>query len=443
MEYALTQDQQTFFDLVINTRKNYLLTGPPGTGKSVLARAFKEYAEKNSFTFHFAAPTGLAALNIGGHAKTLHRLFRLPVSEGIIEPDFNKWSANMDVINNVRYNIRTLFIDEISMVRADMFDFLDRFMRFCKQKQEPFGGVQIICIGDFYQLPPVTKWQDSAKLKEHGWASPFIFSSRVFQSCFETYELTEVLRQKGDPKFIKILTHARTGDITATDLKMLNKQVRKCTDVRIRLAGTNPQAQEINEAFLRSIDSPAKTYTAAKWGEWPADPCELNLNLKVGAQVMVKKNGADRHPDHEGKFESSIVNGTLGVVTEMGEEESGSEKIPFVKIVTKEGVSATIYQQTFQLKAKTKRNDKWEEVVVAEFTQVPLVLAWAMSIHKSQGQTFDTVHIDAEKIFSAGQLYVAISRSRTLAGITFEAPLTADKFYANKHVQKFYEQIPV
>ncbi len=442
MEFPLSKEQKKAFDLIESSMANVLLQGKPGVGKSVLIRALMSEGNKS---YVLAAPTGLAALNIGG--RTLHSLFRLPVSDGIIAPDFNRFTMDDKVLNMIKYNIKHLIIDEVSMVRADMFDFIDRLMRYAKGYQAlPFGGAQLIIVGDFYQLPPVVKGYEQQQLREAGYSSPFVFSSQVFQNNFKVVELKEVHRQKGDPKFLEILDGARTGDVTPKHMATLNKQVvAKVSDLRIRLAGTNKQAEEINMQFLRTLPPPEQRYVATKFGEWPALPAEEVLTLKVGAQIMVKQNAADRPPNFEGKFESTIVNGTLGKVVEMLEEGAeddfmGEEvaKPARVIIELENGERVTIYRQRWERKIKEKVGNQWEERVVASFEQIPLALAWAISMHKSQGQSFDKVHIDASKIFADGQLYVAISRCRTLKGMSLASPVNTRKFRANSDVTEFF-----
>ncbi len=440
MEFKLKKEQQKAFEAVESSNDNFLIQGKPGVGKSVLIRALMELGNK---TYVLAAPTGLAALNIGG--RTLHSLFRLPVSGGIIEHDFNNFTMDDKVINMIRYNIKHLIIDEVSMVRSDMFDFIDRLMRFAKGYDKPFGGAQLIIVGDFYQLPPVVVGYEAKQLKDAGFESPFVFSSRVFNGNFKVIELQEVHRQKGDPKFLEILDSARTGEVTPKQAAVLNKQVStSISDLRIRLSGTNKQAEEINGGFLRGIAGEAQTFRAVKFGEWPALPAEEVLNLKIGAQIMVKQNAADRPPNFEGKFESTIVNGTLGKVVEIEvketpKDDNGATKPPHVKIEIDGGEIVTIYSQRWERKIKERVGDKWEERVVSSFEQIPLALAWAISIHKSQGQSFEKVHIDASKIFAPGQLYVALSRCRSLKGLSLASPINTRKFWANSDVLEFFE----
>lgn len=445
MEFKLTRSQQSCFDAVEQTNDNILIHGKPGVGKSVLIKALTEDGRKS---YTLSAPTGLAALNIGG--RTLHSIFRLPVSHGILDHTFNNFPIDDRVINFIRYQIKHLIIDEVSMVRADMFDYIDRLMRHAKQQPDkPFGGAQVIVIGDFYQLPPVVVRDEVPQLRNAGFSSPFIFSSRVFQGSFKVLTLDEVLRQKGDPEFIDILNSARTGAVFPKQMKVLNEHVGLPDDIRIKLTATNKQADEINARELAKIPGEVTTFQAHKFGEWPANPTEELLNLKVGAQVMVKMNGADRPDGFKGDFASKVVNGTLGKVVSLngdrhpdedtGEFDGDTDNVQKVTIELENGEHVTIYRKRWERKIKEKVGDQWDERVVASFEQIPLALAWAISIHKSQGQSFDKCHIDASKIFAPGQLYVALSRVRSLAGLSLEGPVTTSKFWANRDVMQFFE----
>lgn len=428
MEFKLTDNQQQIFDLVESSNDNICILGKPGVGKSVLINHLVANGRK---TYTLAAPTGLAALNIMG--RTLHSLFMLPVSHGIIHPDFNNFTVNENAEKQIKFNLKHLIIDEVSMVRADMMDYIDRLLKYIKGNDKPFGGAQLILVGDFYQLAPVVVKEEKTQLAVYGYDSPFVFSSTCFKG-FQIAQLSEVLRQKGDNDFIKILDRARVGILDDFRLSQLNKRVMKADDLRIRLTGTNAQAMEINNVFLNAIRERPQIYTSVKYGDWPALPAEEVISLKIGCQVMVKKNGADR-PDNDRTpdFVSKVVNGSLGVVIAMEQER--------VQIRLENGEEVWIYSKSWERKVKVQENGEWSERVVASYRQIPLTLSWAISIHKSQGQSFDKVHIDANKIFVAGQLYVALSRCRSLAGLTLERPLKSSNFWTDKQVSKFYSTI--
>lgn len=426
MEFQLSPEQQKACDLIESTADNICLLGKPGVGKSVLIRALVENGNK---TYTLAAPTGLAALNIGG--KTLHSLFFLPTSRGIIAPDYNNFTSNDSVINNLKYNVKHLIIDEISMVRVDTFDYIDRMLKAIKGNEKPFGGVQIIIVGDFYQLPPIAMGNEANELKKIGYKSTFVFSSFVFPA-FKIIHLNKVLRQKGDPKFLKLLDKARQSEVLGSDLLTFNKRVKPVEDLRIRLCATNAQSLEINNYFLNSLEGNTTAFESVKTGNWPALPVEEKVFLKVGAQVIVKKNGADVDKPDE-NYVSKVVNGTLGIVHSIEDTK--------VMVKLQSGDIVRIFPKQWDLKVKTYRDGRWEEIVVATFNQIPLALAWAISIHKSQGQSFDSVHIDARRVFADGQLYVALSRCRTLDGITLEHPLKPSSFTTNREVVKFFNSL--
>lgn len=425
--FKLTKDQAKKFKTIETTDSNYLVMGKPGVGKSVLIRSLISDGTK---PYSIAAPTGLAALNVDG--RTLHSMFRLPVSEGIVERDYTQYPDDERTVNALQYGLKALIIDEISMVRADMLDYIDRLLQFVKGNNKPFGGIQVIAVGDFFQLPPIVKGPEKVQLQRAGYPSPFAFSADVFKS-FKILELTEVLRQVGDPTFIKILDGARMGSVSPLELNLLNERVHAAPELAIQLTATNKLADLMNQSSLERLPDPSIRFTAIKTGEWVADPCDANLVLKVGAHVMVKKNGADRDPKKivkpgDEKFESKVVNGTLGIVTKIQEDK--------VQLDDKHW----IYRQQFDRKIKRRNPDtnKWEEVVVATFNQMPLSLAWAVSMHKSQGQSFDKVIVDPSAVFAPGQLYVALSRCRSLAGLTLTRKVTASQFMTDRSVLNFY-----
>lgn len=438
----LTKSQQRVFDLAETTSNNLMILGKPGVGKSVTIRNMVENGRKY---YSLAAPTGIAAINIQG--KTLHSLFGIPTSEGIIDPTYNVYNLTDKAEANLKYHVKHLIIDEISMVRADIFDYINRVLKYVKGNDLPFGGIQLICVGDFCQLPPVAKTLDMWQLKQAGYESPFMFHSYAYaEANFTPVMLNEVLRQKGDPEFIKLLDAAREGDVKPSSLRVLNQQVGFVDDLRIKLCGTNPQADAVNKAELAKIKEPGELYTAREFGEWPQVPIDRQLTLKKGAQVMVKMNGADRHPNQTGEFHSKVVNGTIGKVLSFHSGKrlnSAGDEVVFkcVEIEMENGQQATIYNQRWERKVKKQENGQWTEQVVASYDQMPLCLAWAISIHKSQGQTFDRCHIDATKIFAAGQMYVALSRCRSIAGISLSEAIEAKHFWTDVHVKRFFNSI--
>lgn len=432
-DFPLTHEQQSIFDLIENTDGNVLIHGKPGVGKSVLIRALRETGSKH---YALAAPTGLAALNIGG--KTLHSLFGIAPSEGAFAPDFNNFTKNQSVHENIYHQCTHLIIDEVSMVRADMLDYIDRELQFIKGSDLPFGGIQLIVVGDFFQLPPVTKPRDKKELKEYGYESEFAFDAHSFKD-FKLASLNTVMRQS-DKAFLDVLHAARTGDLKPKHLVLLNKQVGRCDDFRIQLAAINSQADMINAKQLSLLKTEEQTYSAFQSGRWPAVPVEPQLRLKVGAQIMIKKNNSDKVPSINGVKSSpasgKIVNGTIGKIVELPTAEHD-----YMVVEIEDGTTHNIYRQRWELHEKYKQDGKWLTKTIASYEQLPFQLAWAISMHKSQGQSFDKVHIDSQRLFAAGQMYVALSRCRSLEGVSLQRQITADDFWADKNVLRFNNTI--
>lgn len=438
MEFKLTKNQQAAYNLVHDTNYNVAIIGKPGVGKSVLINALRKASQEKVYVL--GAPTGLAALNIKG--RTIHSIFRIPISQGIIHPSYDKYPTDSKVVNMIKHYVNHLVIDEISMVRADIFDYIDRCLQYCKGNNLPFGGAQVIIVGDFFQLPPIVKTDEKIQLREAGYNSEFTFDSFAFKrGDFKIVLLEEVLRQKGDPTFIEILHRARTGHPTGSDLRTLNKLVGLPKDLRIKLASRNQDADDTNKSEMKKLPEPDFHFTAQKFGHWDALPVEEDLVLRKGAQVMVKKNGADKPDDFRGEFHSKVVNGTLAIVEEIIPSAAEADEGEKVKIKLENGEIITIYRKRWERKIKEKVGDKWEERVIASYEQLPLVPAWSISIHKSQGQTFDKVHINANRIFAPGQLYVALSRCKSLQGLSFEQPLYPRQFFANLTVVDFHNEL--
>lgn len=426
MEFTLTKKQQAIYDAIEGSEDNFLLLGKPGVGKSVLINTLLEKGKKN---YAVAAPTGLAAINVNG--KTLHSLFKIPVFENGIIPLNINLPSHRDLAG--LYRVQHLIIDEISMVRADLLDYIDRVLKHFRNNDKPFGGIQLIMVGDFCQLPPVCRAEDKKELKAADYQSEFAFSAHSFQlEDFKIFELTEVLRQKGDLYFMEILNGARFGTLTRKMINDLNALVGVAKPLTITLAATNKQADEINSNELSRLPSPAVRYEYELSGEWPEQlwPLSGTIILKVGAQVLVRKNGADRPADHEGDFASKLVNGHLGVIKAIEKDY----------ILLEDGNK--VYKQTFQRTRKAEQPDgTWKNEVWASFTQMPLIPAWSISMHKSQGQSFERVNIDPSKVFAAGQLYVALSRARSMSGMTLLSPVELRKFTVNPMVKLFYESL--
>jgi hypothetical protein len=421
------------------TKQAIFLTGKAGTGKTTFLKSLKEHTRKNLIV---AAPTGVAAINAGG--VTLHSLFQLPFTPFL--PEVSGWRGSGDashdknsLLAKIKYNrerigiireLELLVIDEISMVRADVLDAIDCILRSVRRKhEEPFGGVQMLFIGDLYQLPPVAKPEEWELLAPY-YNSPFFFESKALQqhNCV-CIALTKIYRQT-DNAFIDLLNAIRNNEVTVDTLTTLNQ--RHALDVPsdiITLTSHNAQATTINTSKLAKLPANSKKYRAEIKGDFSmyAFPAEEELELKLGAQVMFIKN------DLSGK--KQYFNGKIGVVTSLGDEEievncpGDSEKI----IVKKE------VWENIKYKLDTTNNTLHEEPI-GSFTQWPLRLAWAITIHKSQGLTFTQVAIEGARSFVAGQLYVALSRCTTLDGIRLLSKIDQSALHTNASIISYMQQ---
>jgi ATP-dependent DNA helicase PIF1 len=398
----ITDEFAHAFDILEKTRNNIFLTGKAGTGKSTFLQYFRETTKKN---IAIVAPTGVAALNV--NAQTIHSLFRF--APRFINPD------------EIRTDKRALFrqlelliIDEISMVRADIFDAIDVFLKKARRNNKPFGGVQICAIGDLFQLPPVVS-NDEQEFFQQYYDSPYFFAAKIFaESYFTKIEFQKVHRQS-DTKFINILNAIRSGECSEHNLNELNQKLHTSNHLaagELVLTATNAIADNINQANLRNLTGNAKTYSGEINGNFGLKdirlPAAENLVLKCGAQVMFVRN------DAEGKW----VNGTIGVVEELSDD--------IIKVRTESGVHE-VEQKKWQTISYefSEEEQKIVEKVLGSYKQFPLMLAWAVTIHKSQGKTLEKVIIDLGRgAFAPGQLYVALSRCKTLEGITLKRPLS-------------------
>jgi hypothetical protein len=399
-------DFERALDLIEGSDQHVFVTGRAGTGKSTLLHLL---VEETARRVAVVAPTGLAAINVGG--QTIHSFFRLP-------PRFVDVRELRAMRNTgVMKAIDLLVIDEVSMVRADLMDGIDHTLRINRRRpDEPFGGVQLALFGDLWQLPPVVR---EPELKEYFAAAhggPWFFQAHAWQAAGgRSVELERIYRQQDDPGFVRILQQVRDGEPDDEVLELLNARVagRRVLDgpeSPIVLTGTNQAAARENSRRLAGLSGKLVNYAAEITGRFDpgAFPTEAELLLRVGARVMFLKN------DPEGRW----VNGSFGTVTALGDAgptvalADGSEHV--VKPTAWENIA---YQYDRPGKQITRE-------VVGSYKQLPLRLGWAITIHKSQGQTFDSVYIDlAGGAFSHGQVYVALSRCRTLAGLSLARPV--------------------
>ncbi len=411
--------------LIQNGAPFVFITGKAGTGKST----FIAQLRKQLSHYAIVAPTGVAALNVGG--QTIHSFFKFP-------PRPIELSSIRPLRNRVVYQaLRTLIIDEISMVRADLLDCIDVFLQ--RNGPKPgvkFGGVQIIAVGDLFQLPPVVATAEEQALIQHTYGSPFFFSAKCLEGyAFKTVEFSKVFRQTDDA-FVKILNQIREGGDLEMALRSLRQRVSAVPQDdqrRIVLCSTNATADLINYNKLSLLPGNTYRYTGAIFGEFRIDvnklPAPMTLELKEGAQVMFLKNNKDKQ----------WVNGTLGVVARC-EEGAVVVEIQTNNLPTRVRVVREKWE-TFEY-----RYDFYTNTIVAHeigrFEQIPLMPAWAVTIHKSQGKTFDRAHIDlGYGAFAEGQAYVALSRCRTLQGITLEREIDPSDVKVNRDVLDFYRRI--
>ncbi|MDY0932508.1 helix-turn-helix domain-containing protein [Chryseobacterium sp. CFBP8996] len=422
-----------FFDLIEYTSRSVFLTGKAGTGKTTFLNEFVKKTKKKHIV---VAPTGIAAINAGG--VTIHSMFGLPLRTFL--PTTDRIDSNLannilDLQQHFKYRkdklkllreVEVLIIDEVSMLRADVLDMMDFSLRFIRRNNQRFGGVQMLFIGDLYQLPPVVRDEHVLKMFYN---SPFFFDSLAIKDIpLLTIELTKVYRQT-DQGFLEILNAIRDGDVANIDFNHLNERYdpgfEAGEEPYVYLCSHNKMADDINQEKLKDIKVSPKSYEAKLFGEFKENqfPNEQFLELKIGAQVMFIRN------DITG--EKKYFNGKLGEISSLDENE--------VKVIL-EGSEReiTVKREVWEQKKYSLDTDKnIKEEVLGSFEQFPIKLAWAVTIHKSQGLTFDKVIIDAGKSFTAGQVYVALSRCRTLEGIVLKSKITPEVIFKDNRILKF------
>ncbi len=404
--------------------KNLFVTGRAGTGKSTLLRLFRQMTRKRVAVL---APTGIAALNVGG--QTIHSFFgfppRLLQSQDIRKKRSRKIYQKLDL----------LIIDEISMVRADMLDAIDLFLRKNREKPEPFGGVQIAFFGDLFQLPPVVADPIERQHLQMQYDFPYFFSAHVFQRSFPLlmWELQKVFRQE-NRQFLELLEDIRMNTAGAETLAALNRRYDpdfSPGEFYVTLTARNATANAINQKALNDLPGTARIYSARTSGNFRSSlyPTEAFLALKPGAQVMCIKN------DPEGAF----VNGTLGKIVRLETdsvtievEENGQSKA--IEIVPMEW-------EILRYKYDSAQPDQLKTEVLGSFIQLPLRLAWAITIHKAQGKTFERVILDlGTGAFETGQTYVALSRCTSLEGLVLKKRLKPSDIRTDPRIIDYYQQ---
>ena len=428
MEKQQNKELRLAWDFVSNTGTSIFLTGKAGTGKTTFLKALREKTPKRMVV---VAPTGVAAINAGG--VTIHSFFQLPLSPYVPEATYQ---SKFDFSKEKRSIIQTLdllVIDEISMVRSDLLDAIDNVLRRYRNHRKPFGGVQLLMIGDLQQLAPVVTEQDAQLISKY-YDTPFFFGSRALQQTpYVTIELKQVYRQS-DEQFLHLLNSIREGRASKEIFEKLNQRYQpdfrpKEEEGYIRLTTHNNMAQQYNEQQLERLSTPAHTFQAKIEGTFPeyAYPTDTELMLKEGAQVMFVKN--DPTPAH------AFFNGKIGHVTK----------------ITSKDITVRCPDDDFDIEvepmewenAKYVLNEKTKEIeteIQGTFSQYPLRLAWAITIHKSQGLTFERAIIDASLSFASGQVYVALSRCKSLEGLILASKLQERAVFNDPRINSYISQ---
>ncbi len=432
-------------DYILNTDKTIYLTGKAGTGKTTFLKYLKKVTHKRMVVL---APTGVAAINASG--ETIYSFFHIRPSVYIPEDPLRTADSELNelsmksIFKHLKYskskvelirNLEAIAIDEVSMVRCDIMDVIDKILRLYRDSTKPFGGVQMILVGDAYQLPPIVKKEEQEILKS-SYDGIFFFDSKVMEQIINNNQLIYVELQKvyrqNDSKFIELLDRVRVNDMQDKDFALFDSKINKDkftneNKSHIILTTTNVKVNYINEKRLAALPTQSKVYNAVVTGTFAEKerPTDIALELKVGAQIIFIRN------DKENRY----YNGKLGVVKHLG------EKFLLIETETNNGekIDVTVHPETWKSVSYkwNKTENVIEEEILGTFMQLPVRLAWAITVHKSQGMSFDRVMADLGNSFETGQVYVALSRCRSLEGLLLSSKIKPQSIIADPRVIEF------
>lgn len=441
MEF-ISAEAKYVLQFINQTNRSVFLTGKAGTGKTTLLKEIIQTTHKNCVV---VAPTGIAALNAGG--VTIHSMFQLPFGGFLPDNSVAQFNENSKfesratlrrhfrmsgVKKAVIRNMELLIVDEVSMLRSDLLDAMDFMLQSVRKRNQPFGGVQVLFIGDLLQLPPVIR-DDEWRVLRNYYSGKFFFHAHVVQQNPPLYiELSKIFRQTDD-RFISVLNNLRNNTITQNDISILNEFVKPNFDLKtnkgyITLTTHNTKADTINQKSLEDLEGNSRFYKAEVTDDFPDKiyPIEEKLELKVGAQVMFIKNDLS--------FEKKFFNGKMGIIQSLSEREiwvhfPDENKSIEVEKYEWQNIRYTVNENTKEI----------EEEVLGTFVHYPIKLAWAITVHKSQGLTFDKAALDVSQVFLPGQAYVALSRLRSLNGLILLSPLQMNGISNDQDVMNYSE----